>query len=47
MSITDKIRSKIVGYDPHPEPANPRGPLVPVEGVYDEDAVSQPNGGQR
>lgn len=31
MSITDKIRRKIVGYDPHPEPANPRGPLVPVE----------------
>lgn len=31
MSITDKIRNKISGWDPHPEPANPNGPLVQVE----------------
>jgi hypothetical protein len=49
MSITDRIRSKIVGYDPHPEPANPKGPLVPVEDFAAESRaeVSTPKRVQR
>jgi hypothetical protein len=49
MSITDRIVSKIAGWDPHPEPANPNGPLVPVED-FAADAraeVSTPKRGQR
>lgn len=49
MSITDKIRSKVYGWDPHPEPANPNGPLVPVEDFAAESRaeVSAPKRGQR
>jgi len=31
MSFTDRIRSKIVGWDPQPEPGNPNGPTAQVE----------------
>lgn len=49
MSFTDRIVSKIAGWDPHPEPANPKGPIVPVEDFNGDSRVevTAPKGGAR
>lgn len=48
MSITDKIRNKIYGWDPQPSKSG-WDRLDKAEGISDEDATtdSGSNGGQR